>query len=199
MHEYAVFGHDRANIGRWLGLIAILISGGITQLSSLLTSMTGWEAFSKGTVTVGVIYFVIHWAFNKWAWKIPFFKIPNLNGVWKVSGQTLDEDSNTKYNWLADLDIEQNWKQISINIKTEKSQSESYTATLLKRNGVRGGWVLSYSYKNDPNLNQIHELNSHKGFCEIEFNKDLKLAEGTYFNSAGRRTYGLMSLRESTE
>lgn len=195
MHDYAIFGHDRAAIGRWLGFIAILAAGGVAQLTNLLANLTGWEAFTKGSVTVGVAYFGLHWLFNKWGWKIPFFKIPDLNGIWKVEGKTLDEDGHAKYEWLADLDIEQTWKQVSINIKTSKSQSESYTATLLKRNGVRGGWILSYSYKNEPNLDQIHELNSHKGFCEIEFGKDLQSAEGTYFNSGGRKTYGLMSIK----
>lgn len=193
MHDYAIFGHDRAAIGRWLGVAAILIAGGVAQLTNLLSNLTGWEAFTKGSVTVGVVYLGLHWLFNKWGWKIPFFKIPDLNGVRKIEGKTLD--GNVKYEWFADLDIEQTWKQVSINIKTSQSQSESYTATLLKRNGIRGGWVLSYSYKNEPNLDQIHELNAHKGFCEIEFGKDLKSAEGTYFNSGGRKTYGLMSIK----
>ena len=42
MHDYAIFGHDRAGIGRWLGLIAILVAGGVAQLASLLSNMTGW-------------------------------------------------------------------------------------------------------------------------------------------------------------
>lgn len=199
MHDYAVFGHDRANIGRWLGLGAIMIAGGVAQLTSLLSNLTGWEAFSKGSVAVGAVYVLLHWIFNKWGWKIRLFDIPNLNGVWEVQGRTLDESGGVKYEWPAEIDIEQNWKQISINIKTEKSQSGSYSATLLKRNGVRGGWILSYSYRNEPDLNQVHELNSHKGFCEIEFNKDLKTAKGTYFNSGGRRTYGLMDLKGGSD
>ncbi len=195
MHDYAIFGHDRANIGRWLGLIAILAAGGLAQLTSQLSSITGWEAFTKGSVSVGVLYFLLHWLFNKYGWKISLVDIPDLNGKWHVDGRTLDEAGNSIHDWSAKLHIEQNWKQISIHIKTDKSQSDSYTATLLKRNAVRGGWVMSYSYKNEPNLDQIHELNSHKGFCEIEFEKDLLSAEGTYFNSGGRKTYGLMSLK----
>lgn len=194
MHDYAVFGHDRSSIGRWLGLLAILIAGGISQLTAKLANMTNWEAFSKATITTGVIYFILHWLFNKWVWRLPFFEIPNLNGVWEVSGKTLGDNGDVKYEWPAILDIEQNWKQISINIKTSKSQSQSYTATLLKKHGIRGGWVLSYSYKNEPNLDKSHELNSHKGFCEIEFDKEFTIAKGTYFNSNGRRTYGLMDI-----
>lgn len=197
MHDYAIFGHDRAGVGRWLGLVSILVAGGAAQLASLLVGITGWEAFTKGSVTVGVAYFGAHWLFNHWLWKLPIFNIPDLNGVWLVNGRTIDESGNVKHEWPAELDIEQNWKQISINIKTKNSQSESYTATLKRRSGARGGWILSYSYKNEPNLDQVHELKSHKGYCEIEFSKDITTAEGTYFNSGGRKTYGLMTIKRT--
>ncbi|URQ87043.1 hypothetical protein J8Z28_03870 [Pseudoalteromonas sp. SCSIO 43088] len=194
MHDYAVFGHDRANIGRWLGFLAIVAAGGASQVLTWLGSTTGWEAFSKATVATGVVYLALHWLFNNILWKIKWFQIPNISGIWNINGQTLDENGNTKYEWPAKLDIEQNWKQISINIKTKSSQSQSYTATLSKRFGVRGGWILSYSYRNEPELEQSHELNSHKGFCELEIDKDLKIGKATYFNSNGRRTYGVMQL-----
>ncbi|EJG1669870.1 Cap15 family CBASS effector [Vibrio parahaemolyticus] len=198
MHDYAIFGHDRASVGRWLGFGSILISGGINQFFIKLSAVSGWEAFTKGTVTVGIVYMVLHWLFNKWAWnKAPYIDIPDLTGIWEVDGKTLDESGNTKYPWEGELDIEQNWKQISVNVKTRKSRSKSYTATLMKRSGVRGGWVLSYSYKNEPNLDQIHELQGHKGYCEIEFNSELTHAEATYFNSGGRKTYGIMSIKRA--
>ncbi len=199
MHEYAIFGHDRAGVGRWLGVAAILIAGGVAQLLSWLSSISGWEAFTKGSVTAGVVYFGLHYIFNRWAWKVPLSSIPDLNGAWNVSGTTLDENGGAKYEWSAALDIEQNWKKISINVKTADSRSASYTATLLKRHGVRGGWILSYSYKNEPNLDKIHELSPHKGYCEIEFDKNLGFAEGAYFNSGGRKSYGLMTLKRDKD
>ncbi|EIU6830913.1 pancortin-3 [Vibrio parahaemolyticus] len=196
MHDYAIFGHDRANVGRWLGFASILIAGGFNQLVIELSEVSGWEAFTKGTLTVGLVYMGLHWLFNKWIWKkAPYLDIPDLNGIWQIAGNTLDENGDAKYTWNGELDIEQNWKQISVNIKTNKSKSQSYTATLMKRSGVRGGWVLSYSYKNEPNLEQVHELNGHKGYCEIEFNSEMTVAEATYFNSGGRKTYGTMSIK----
>ena len=199
MHDYAVFGHDRANIGRWLGVTSILLAGGLAQLFALLGGITGWDAFSKATITTGVIYLGLAWLFNKCVWKTNWFGIPDINGVWKVEGKALDEDGNTKYEWNADLDIEQSWRQIAIRNRTSKSHSESYTATISKRSGARGGWLLSYSYRNEPDIAQSHELNQHKGFCEIEFDKDLKVGKASYFNSNGRRTYGAMQIkREAT-
>ncbi|MDD1794327.1 pancortin-3 [Enterovibrio sp. ZSDZ42] len=196
MHDYAVFGHDRSSIGRWLGFTSIALSGGIAQLLAMLTDLTGFDAFAKATITTGVVYFVLHWLFNKWAWKIPFFEIPNLSGTWVVEGQTLQEDGTTKHHWNGTIGVEQTWKTVSIHLKTQNSQSISYTATLSKRFGPTGGWLLSYSYRNEPELEQSHELNSHKGYCEIEFDKDIKVGKASYFNSAGRRTFGIINLKK---
>ncbi|MCS6125001.1 pancortin-3 [Shewanella baltica] len=194
MHDYAVFGHDRSSIGRWLGLGAIVISGGIAQLLAMANDLTGLDAFTKVTITTGLVYFALHWLFNKWIWKVPFFEVPDLNGRWEVKSQTLNEDGSTRYYWEAEIGVEQDWKKILLHLKTEKSQSNSYTATLSKRYGPTGGWRLSYSYRNEPELEQSHELSSHKGYCEIEFDKDLKKGRASYFNSAGRRTFGVMDL-----
>ncbi len=196
MHDYAIFGHDRAAVGRWLGFAAISIAGGIAQLLAWATNLTGIDAFTRATITTGVVYFALHWLFNKYAWKIPFLDIPDLNGKWMLSGQTLVEDGSTRFNWNGEIGIEQSWKTILIHLKTQSSQSSSYTATLSKRHGPTGGWQLSYSYKNEPEIEQSHELNSHKGYCEIEFDSTLSIAKASYFNSGGRRTFGVMTLKK---
>jgi hypothetical protein len=91
--------------------------------------------------------------------------------------------------------IKQNWRKIAIRNRTKSSQSESYTATISKRSGARGVWLLSYSYRNEPDIEQSHELNPHKGFCEIELDKDLTMAKASYFNSNGRSTFGSMQIK----
>lgn len=193
MHDYAVFEHNRATIGRWLGVISILISGGISQILIEIYSLTGLEAFAKATIATGVIYFILHWLFNKYIWKLPLFQIPDLSGKWKLEGQTLNEDGTVKYNWDANIGIEQTWEKIIIKLKTQNSTSYSQTATLEKQHGF-GGWLLSYSYKNEPKTEQCHELNSHNGYCQIEFNKEITKGDASYFNNNGRRTFGIMNL-----
>lgn len=201
MHEYAVFGYDRAAIGRWIGIASIILSSAISQLSFWAQGLTGFEIFTKAAISAGLIYFFLHWVFNQYLWKyIPRFQIPNISGKWEVSGRTLNEDGSTKYEWSATLGIEQTWDKISIHLQTPKSQSFSYTATIAKKHGPTGGWRLSYSYKNEPELDQVHELNAHKGYCEIEIDKGLAIARSAYFNSGGRRTFGVMDLsREKNE
>ncbi len=196
MHDYAIFGHDRAAIGRWLGVISIAVAGGASQFLAIANNLTGMDAFAKATVTTGLVYFVLHYLFNKFAWKIPFFEIPNLNSTWLLKGQTLNEDGTVKFDWEGEVDIEQTWKTFLLHLRTKNSQSESYTATLSRR--PKGGWLLSYSYRNEPGLEQSHELASHKGYCEIEFDKRLNVGKASYFNSGGRRTFGIMTLERAS-
>lgn len=196
MHNYAVFGHDRAAIGRWLGFFSILAAGGIAQFMAWANSLSGFDAFTKASITTGVIYFSVHWLFNKWVWRIPFFEIPNFTGTWEVEGNTLTETGEVKFNWDATIGIEQNWKEVLVHLKTKNSQSKSYTATVSKRHGPTGGWLLSYSYKNEPELEQSHELSSHKGYCEVEIDSQISIGKASYFNSAGRRTFGIMNIRK---
>lgn len=195
MHDYAVFGHSRATIGRYLGTSSVILTGFISSIMLWLSQFNGLVFMATATVSTAALYFILHWLFNNLAWKIPFFKIPDLNGVWLVRGETLsEEDGVVKYNWEAEIDIEQTWEKISINLKTKQSSSESYTATLAKKSGTRGGWILHYSYSNSPDASQFHELNSHRGYCEVLFDKGLTSGEAAYFNSNGRRTFGKMYL-----
>ena len=89
MHDYAIFGHDRSTIGRWLSFVSISIAGGIAELLAWANNLAGIDAFTRATITTGAIYFCLHWAFNKWAWKIPFMQIPDLNGKWFLIGKTV--------------------------------------------------------------------------------------------------------------
>ncbi|WP_081304672.1 Cap15 family cyclic dinucleotide receptor domain-containing protein [Aeromonas hydrophila] len=195
MHDYAVFGHSRATIGRYLGTTSVILTGLISSIMLWVSQFDGLTFMATVTISTAALYFTLHWLFNNHVWKIPLFKIPDLNGVWLVRGETLsEEDGVVKYNWEAEIDIEQTWEKVSINLKTKQSSSESYTATLAKKSGTRGGWILHYSYSNSPDASQFHELNSHRGYCEVIFDKELTSGEAAYFNSNGRRTFGKMYL-----
>ena len=194
LHDYAVFNHNRSTIGRWLGFAAVLFAGGVSSALALAEERTGMEIFQT-TIATGAFYAVLHYIFNRWIWKLSFFGIPNLSGIWDVVAKTLDEDGNTRYDWQAKIDIEQKWETIIITLKTKQSESYSYTASLAKLGGTNVRWQLSYSYSNTPNLEEIHNLNSHKGFCELIFQDNISSANGHYFNSNGRRSYGVMELK----
>ncbi|MDE5307704.1 hypothetical protein PY546_15605 [Providencia stuartii] len=137
MHDYAIFGHSRATIGRWLGVASVILTGAVSSLLVWLYEATNIEVFATAIITPAIIYFALHYCFDRLGWKIPFFSIPDISGIWIVKGETLNEDGSTKYNWEAEIDIEQTWEKISIILKTAKSSSESYTATLGKKPGKK--------------------------------------------------------------
>ncbi|WP_290570011.1 hypothetical protein [Idiomarina sp.] len=121
MHDYAVFGHDRAAIGRWLGVTSIVTAGGIAQLLAIASNLSGIDAFTRATITTGIIYFALHWIFNKWIWKVYFFNVPDIGGTWEVIGQTLNDDGSSKHDWNGVIGVEQTWKTISLHLRMHVS------------------------------------------------------------------------------
>lgn len=194
MHDYAIFNHSRATIGRYLGIFSFVLASSITSFFAALYTYTGNSLFIGAGLSSAIVYLGIHFLFNKKIWKIKWLEIPDISGIWYVEGRTLGEDEKVKYNWNGELDISQSWEKILIFQDTEKSSSKSYNATLEKIPTNKGGSVLQYAYENTPKVGNYNEVQCHKGFCEIIFNKDATTAVGSYFNCNGRRTFGTMIL-----
>jgi hypothetical protein len=147
-------------------------------------------------VTAGVVWAALHWVFTNHAWKWPgiasVIKIPDLSGEWRVSGRTLDDQKNTTYEWSGDIVITQNWERLKVRLKTKQSASFSISAALHCEPGA--GYRLTYSYMNEPNADE-RDLHQHVGFADLLFARDLKSADGDYFNNKGRTTQGVMHLQ----
>ena len=90
MHEYSIINHDRASIGKWLGISALILAGLISEWIKQIYSFSGIEAFEKITVTVTLIYLILYWLFNNYIWKR--LSLPNISGEWSVKGKTIDAD-----------------------------------------------------------------------------------------------------------
>jgi hypothetical protein len=198
MHPYAIFDHKRQIVGRILGVLSFIIA---PVVSGYLLNIRSVEGLSGFVITSGVLYIMLHWVFDNIVWKWPLIgralSIPNYSGMWDVEGQTIDENGEVKFDWGAVIEVVQKWDSISVQLKTGQSESYSYTVTTLKL--PNGCWQLSYSYSNQPNLNQLQDLSAHRGFCELVFDLKKGEARGTYFNSMGRRTNGNMMLQRNEE
>jgi hypothetical protein len=201
-HEYAVIGHSRTVIGRHLGtLAAALASGAVLAVGSLLgvAEKLGLKfdipPIILWPLTAGAIFPVVHWAFNRYVWRwsrvVAWLKIPDLNGEWECEGESLDTGKSVLFRWQGTVTITQTWEKIWVNVRTESSNSHSGSAALTCE--ADGRCRLMYSYRNDPKIGE-KELASHVGFAEFVFSKDLKTAEGDYFNNKGRYTFGRMRL-----
>jgi hypothetical protein len=201
-HEYALVGGvNRANVGRYLSLLAASVSGFIVYLLLLLVDVAktlGVPASIPPSVLslvgAGMVFAMLYALFNRYAWRWwPFpawLKVPDLSGTWRCEGQTLAPDGKgTAQDWHANVVMVQSWDKLRVRLKTEQSGSNSITAALMYDSAE--GYRLLYSYRNDPHIGEV-ELKSHVGFADLVFSKDLKTAEGSYFNGHGRFTFGTM-------
>lgn len=198
LHEYSVIGHSRAVIGRYLGTIAGILAGGgaIAAAAAFeLFDRLGLRHSGSGIVlwplTVGLIFTAVHYAFDKLVWRWGIVRrltgIPDLNGIWTVSGAAKSEGGS---DWSGEITITQSWEKIWVFLKTPTSTSRSKAAALLYEPG--SGHCLMYSYRNDPALGE--SMAAHVGYAELTFNETLDAASGEYFNSKGRTTFGRMTL-----
>ena len=197
-HEYAIIGHKRAEIGRWLGFASVLLA---PVLTSVITWASSWPLLTASvqakmvafTISTGLVYAALYWLFNRyvWRWLNKMLGIPDLSGTWSVTGRSLTLEGELKFEWSATLKITQKWDRIAIELKTGQSGSFSETASVLLKHD--GAAKLSYSYQNHPKAGEP-ELQKHQGFCELTFDEARRSAEGHYFNSLGRYSFGRMQL-----
>ncbi|MGX2042274.1 Cap15 family cyclic dinucleotide receptor domain-containing protein (plasmid) [Methylocaldum sp. MU1018] len=201
-HEYSIIGHSRSTVGRHLGTLAGLISSVCVLIVTVLLDIANNYGLSHLIpdivllpISAAAIYPLGHWAFDTWVWKHPrvlkFLKIPNLNGEWICNGKTLNADGDVIYEWPGAVRISQTWEKIRVYLDTGSSKSASVSAALINEPGR--GFLLMYSYRNEPTIGQ-KELNHHVDYCELAFNETTTKAEGDYFNNKGRITFGRMVL-----
>lgn len=197
-HEYAIIGHKRAEIGRWLGFASVMLAPAVT---TVVTWASGWSVLMDSiqakmgafTLSTGLAYAGLYWMFNRygWRWLDKLLGIPDLSGKWTVVGKSMTLEGEVKFDWAGTLTITQKWDRIAIELKTSQSGSSSETASVLLKHD--GAAKLSYSYQNHPQAGEP-ELQKHQGFCELTFDADRKGAGGHYFNSMGRYSFGRMHL-----
>ncbi|WP_176079770.1 pancortin-3 [Paraburkholderia tropica] len=203
-----MIGHSRATIGRWLGVAAGLLTGGLASLvtlSATLVAAMGWTDHKPHPIAIPVtattFYVLGHFLFDRWLWRrsiIPkMLGIPDLNGKWSCQGQTLDPETGAAtHTWQATVTIVQTWEKIKVYLDTGQSRSRSVAASILKEDGV--GFILMYSYRNEPKPGEP-DLKAHIGYCELHIDEKQSTASGMYFNSGGRLTHGKMVLNKEPE
>jgi len=200
-HEYSVIDHPRAVIGRWLGTAAGGIAAVVTMVAPIITGWfdqlhaeVGTPRWIVAPVAAGVVFMLVHLAFDKLVWRWPivrtFLRIPDLNGVWEVTGRTMNPVKGAQSDWSGELRITQTWEKIWVHLATGQSRSSSKAASLLRQPGA--GCVLMYSYRNEPRIGEA--ITPHVGYAELTFDEGLTSADGEYFNSKGRTTFGRMAL-----
>lgn len=200
-HDYLVLGNRPANVGRFFGTLAVILAPLATWLIGWLTPLLANAGFifahvAVFTVSAGLLYNLMLWAFNRWIWRwgwvARFVKVPELEGDWLVEGRNLAGHDA----WTGTLHIRQKWDRILVTLTTPRSSSFSDSATLVTLPGL--GVKLIYSYRNDPAVD-AKELNMHAGFCSLIFSTDRQGADGHYSNHPRRLSHGTIRLTRIQE
>lgn len=201
-HEYALLGGiNRAQIGRYLGSIAALISSGIVFL--LLSFVNLADKFGipvnlppsiLSLIGAGSVFTILYWLFSRYVWRWArvrdLLKVPDLAGTWECNGVSIALDEGEEQQWDGTIVITQSWDRIRVRMKTRQSSSNSIVASLLYDEA--DGYQLIYNYRNDPKISET-QLSSHLGFSSMTISRNLRKAEGEYFNGRGRITFGTMN------
>jgi len=197
-HNYATNSPFHPRLIAVIAFIAVGVSWLLSWAASWVQQAWG---FGVGGVSAMTAFGVLFLIFNKWLWKIAALRqlllVPNINGRWIVKGRTLRRDGeNVGFDWEGTIDIIQSWSRIVIVLRTKQSSSRSIAASLYRCPGE--GYRLIYHYANEPKADQP-ELDRHCGLCDLLFDEELRLAEGSYFTDRDRLTIGTMHLsREAT-
>ncbi|QRF63400.1 hypothetical protein [Variovorax paradoxus] len=205
-HEYAVVGHSRATVGRFLGILAGLASSSLAVLvATLITYAERWgliqeRAFWSLPLTAAIFYALGHLAFDKWAWRTWLvhyaLDIPDLRGKWDCVGETINPTTgHVEYQWSSEITVSQGWEKIRIYSQTKNSRSHSVAASIIVEEDL--GYILMYSYRNEPRPGEP-QLKAHHGYAEWHISADGSSADAIYFNGGGRHTGGRMKITRRT-
>lgn len=205
-HEYVVLGGvNRAQIGKYLARTASIVSGLLVwallqavDIAKTLGLSANLPPVVLSLLGAGTVYAVLYLIFRRWIWRVPvvmrWLKVADLSGTWVCEGKPFPRTDSLAVDWQGTMTITQDWDKVRIHLDAGLSKSNSDVA------GVAcdpvEGFVLVYSYRNEPKAGQT-VLSSHRGFAKIVFAKDLRSGRGDYFTGDGRHSSGTLTLRRN--
>ena len=199
MHGYIINGKRRHSAIFWLAVISVLVGLGLTYwidlILSKLETMKGTQIivllysaiFGVGS---GAIFTLLYYLFDNFFWKIKIFGNIDLSGKYQCEGVSKDKSQKEKDRFVGTIIIKQTWTKISVNLKTDKSHSDSFMAKI-SQNGV-GDIRLDYCYTNNTDQTNKDMVSRHTGTATIIFSSEIK---GKYYNQPDdRMRYGELVL-----
>ena len=199
MHGYIINGKRSHSAIFWLAVISVLVGLGLTYwidlILSKLETMKGTQIivllysaiFGVGS---GAIFTLLYYLFDNFFWKIKIFGNVDLSGKYQCEGVSKDKSQKEKDRFTATIIIKQTWTKISVNLKTDKSYSDSFMAKI-SQNGV-GDIRLDYCYTNNTDQTNKDMVSRHTGTATIIFSSEIK---GKYYNQPDdRMRYGELVL-----
>ena len=127
--------------------------------------------------------------FNKWAWKWKWLSWTHHVPVLAKSYEGTIVSDHDKITRIGRLLINQSFLTVTVQLKTDESNSRTLTATFIDLQSVR---YLFYAYQNDPRAEIQDQSPMHYGTAMLNTTNPM-LLEGNYYT--GRKTKGSMSFK----
>jgi len=193
MHPYSTNSEERFQVPLVLAVIAIALAWVQTKL---FNGRLPFFVEVPGTIT---LYAILLSIFRHRVWKIPglhrykIIKVPNLEGKW-VGYLTSSFDEGAQQT-PATVNISQNWTNILVKLMVHQSGSRSTVGSIYVSEAET---VLSYQYKNEPNLGALDTMHAHEGTATLEVGKDGTALTGNYYSGRDRPNHGKLVLKRAT-
>lgn len=188
MHSYSLDSEIRRTIYVALGVAAFALPAWVESARTLfgLPQSIGYP------LTFGLTFGILHFIFDKWAWKLlsTVSLLPNLNGKWIVEGVSSFQDGA---GFGGEVTIKQTFSAIEIFGEFNSSTSRSTLAGFCLNHAVP---VFRYAFENTPKNMADPELQRHPGLIELRIGSTDEM-RGDYFSGKHRLRYGEMVLRRA--
>jgi|WetSurMetagenome_2_1015567.scaffolds.fasta_scaffold384667_1 hypothetical protein len=188
MHDYSINISERKNIYFILAGISI----GIMYIIRNTVCFIPWYIESPSPF---LLFGIFSFLFDKILWKIQpfkyFIKTPNMNGEYNGILKSSYDNFNNEYK--VTVIVKQSWTNILITLKTDTSESNSQSASIIFMNEKI---CLFYSYLNKPEIDSVDSMHIHFGTCTHVYNEKENTFNAEYYTSRDRKTFGIINLNK---
>lgn len=200
MHTYHTGEEIRTRAFTVSGILAIIAARLFHLLTQQLLPDIPWWI---DTPSVLGFFGIFIWLYDNHFWKcwpfriLPWFYIPNLNGLWKVETKS----SYTGFDEIIQASglVRQTASKICIALQTDQSFSHSIFAALVRMDRFNA-FELMYYYLNHPKADSVETMSVHYGTCWMRISEDTVRLEGEYYSGRERQNYGTITfLQEESQ
>lgn len=194
MHSYATDSNERKLVPLLLMIVSVLSVWFLNRALEILQFTLPWWIDAPSVVGFYGLFYTL---FDKYLWRVStlrrigLVRVPDLNGTWKGYIASSFDEHATKHD--ATIELCQSWARISINLRTQKSKSNSLTATILTENPR--ATVLSYEYLNEPSSNAKTTMHTHQGTARLTLLPGGRALEGEYYSGRDRQNFGTLNFK----
>jgi hypothetical protein len=190
-HPYVTDSDERKIVTFCLAVVALGVAIAASSLLKRLSiELPTWVDGPSSFSLFGLFYA----AFKKWLWARPFLhkvglvKVPRIDGTWSGYIVTSFDGGNSKHD--VDVQIRQDWTEMSIALKGSHSKSKSCVGSIMVKEGVQ----LAYEYVNEPAPGAVDTMHAHRGYARLDLSANGNSLDGEYYSGRDRQNIGTIHL-----